>query len=140
FILTNAALKWSWYITLGAILLYFVFKAKREQRAIAVVKPLENSTVEFTKTIGNLYFQSGDVSGIIHKKISFFQQKLRSKYFVNTEHMDEVFIKRLAVKSGVSQEQTKEIIEYINQLRKKSVHSDYELKQLNKRIEAFFKD
>jgi uncharacterized protein HemY len=54
--------------------------------------------------------------------------------------MDEVFIKRLAVKSGVSQEQTKEIIEYINQLRKKSVHSDYELKQLNKRIEAFFKD
>jgi hypothetical protein len=140
FILTNAALKWSWYITLGAILLYFVFKAKREQRAIPVVKPLENSTVEFTKTIGNLYLQSGDVSGIIHKKISFFQQKLRSKFFVNTEHMDEVFIKRLAVKSGVSQEQTKELIEYINHLRKKPVHSDYELKQLNKRIEAFFKD
>jgi hypothetical protein len=140
FILTNAALKWSWYITLGAILLYFVFNAKREQRAIPVVKPLENSTVEFTKTIGNLYLQSGDVSGIIHKKISFFQQKLRSKFFVNTEHMDEVFIKRLAVKSGVSQEQTKELIEYINHLRKKPVHSDYELKQLNKRIEAFFKD
>jgi hypothetical protein len=140
FILTNAALKWSWYITLGAILLYFIFKAKREQRAIAVLKPLENSTVEFTKTIGNLYFQSGDVSGIIHKKVSFFQQKLRSKYFVNTEHMDEVFIKRLAVKSGVSQEQTKEIIEYINHLSKKPVPSDYELKQLNKRIEAFFKD
>ncbi len=140
FILTNAALKWSWYITLGAILLYFIFKAKREQRAIPLVKPLENSTVEFTKTIGNLYFQSDDVSGIIHKKISFFQQKLRSKYFVNTENMDEVFIKRLAVKSGVSQDQTKELIEYINYLRKKPVHSDYELKQLNKRIEAFFKD
>lgn len=140
FILTNAALKWSWYISLGAVLLYFIFKAKREQRAIPVVKPLENSTVEFTKTIGNLYFQSGDVSGIIHKKINFFLQKLRSKYFVNTEKMDAIFIQRLSVKTGVSQEQTKDVIEYINHLRSKPVHSDYELKQLNKKIDAFFKD
>jgi hypothetical protein len=140
FILTNAALKWSWYITLGAILLYFIFKAKREQRPIPVVNPLENSTVEFTKTIGNLYFQSGDVSGIIHKKINFFLQKLRLKYFVNTEKMDAVFIQRLSVKTTVSQEQTKDIIDYINHLRNKPVHSDYELKQLNKKIDAFFKD
>jgi hypothetical protein len=140
FILTNAALKWSWYISLGSVLLYFIFKAKREQRSIPVVKPLENSTVEFTKTIGNLYFQSGDVSGIIHKKINFFLQKLRSKYFVNTEKMDAVFIQRLSIKIGVSQEQTKDVIEYINHLRSKSVHSDYELKQLNKKIDAFFKD
>ncbi|AUC77910.1 DUF4350 domain-containing protein [Nonlabens sp. MB-3u-79] len=140
FILTNAALKWSWYISLGAVLLYFIFKAKREQRAIPVVKPLVNSTVEFTKTIGNLYFQSGDVSGIIHKKINFFLQKLRSKYFVNTEKMNAIFIQRLSVKTGVSQEQTKDVIEYINHLRSKPVHSDYELKQLNKKIDSFFKD
>jgi hypothetical protein len=140
FILTNAALKWSWYITLVAVLLYFIFKAKREQRAIPVVNPLENSTVEFTKTIGNLYFQSGDVSGIIHKKINFFLQKLRSKYFVNTEKMDAVFIQRLSVKTDVPQEQTKDIINYITHLRNKPVHSDYELKQLNKKIDAFFKD
>jgi hypothetical protein len=140
FILTNAALKWSWYITLVAVLLYFIFKAKREQRAIPVVNPLENSTVEFTKTIGNLYFQSGDVSGVIHKKINFFLQKLRSKYFVNTEKMDAVFIQRLSVKTDVPQEQTKDIINYITHLRNKPVHSDYELKQLNKKIDAFFKD
>jgi hypothetical protein len=140
FILTNAALKWSWYISLGSVLLYFIFKAKREQRSIPVVKPLENSTVEFTKTIGNLYFQSGDVSGIIHKKINFFLQKLRSKYFVNTEKMNAIFIQRLSVKTGVSQEQTKDVIEYINHLRSKPVHSDYELKQLNKKTDSFFKD
>ncbi|PPK95005.1 uncharacterized protein DUF4350 [Nonlabens xylanidelens] len=140
FILTNGALKWAWYITLGTILLYFIFKAKREQRAIPVVKPLANSTVEFTKTIGNLYYQSGDVSGIINKKINFFLEKLRTKYFVNTQQLDDVFIKRLAVKAGVSHDQTQEIIEYINHLRSKPVHSEHELKQLNKRIDAFFKD
>ena len=140
FILTNAALKWSWYISLGTILMYFIFKSKREQRAIPVISPLENSTVEFTKTIGNLYFQTGDISGIIHKKINFFLQKLRSKYFVNTEKMDAIFIQRLSDKTGVSQEQTKDIIDYITHLRSKPVHSDYELKQLNKKIDAFFKD
>lgn len=140
FILTNGALKWSWYITLGAILIYFLFKAKREQRAIPVVAPLANSTVEFTKTIGNLYYQSGDISGIINKKTNFFLQKLRSKYFVNTEQLDDVFIKRLSIKAGISQDQTKDIIDYINHLRSKPVHSEHELKQLNKRIDAFFKD
>ena len=140
FILSNTALKWAWYLTLFTVFIYFLFKSKREQRAVPVIKPLENSTVEFTKTIGNLYFQSGDVTGIINKKINFFLEKLRSKYFVHTEKMDEVFIKRLSVKTGVSEKQTKDIIDYINHLRAKPVHSDYELKQLNKKIQDFFKD
>lgn len=140
FVLSNAALKWSWYITLLSILLYFIFKAKREQRAVPVILPLENSTVEFTKTIGNLYFQTGDNSGIVQKKINFLLQKLRSTYFVSTDQMDDVFIKRLSVKAGRSLEQTKDLIEYIKMLRGISKHSDFELKQLNKKIEAFFKD
>jgi hypothetical protein len=140
FVLSNAALKWSWYITLLIILLYFIFKAKREQRAVPVILPLENSTVEFTKTIGNLYFQTGDNSGIVQKKINFLLQKLRSTYFVSTDQMDDVFIKRLSVKTGNTLEKTKDLIEYIKMMRNKNMHSDFELKQLNKKIEAFFKE
>ncbi len=140
FVLSNTALKWSWYLALFTVFLYFLFKSKREQRAVPVENLLQNSTVEFTKTIGNLYFQSGDVTGIINKKINFFLEKLRSKYFVNTEKMDEVFIKRLSVKTNMPEKQTKDIIEYINHLRSKPVHSDYELKQLNKKIQDFFKE
>jgi hypothetical protein len=140
FVLSDPALKWAWYLTLSIIAVYFVFKAKREQRAVPVVKPLENSTLEFTKTIGNLYYQSGDITGIIDKKINFFLERIRSQYFMTTDSMDDVFMKRLAIKSGNSVAQTKDIIEYVNHLRRKPLHNEHELKQLNKRIEAFFKE
>lgn len=140
FILSQPALKWSYYIALLAVLLYMIFASKRRQRIIPIVEPLENSTVEFTKTIGSLYYQTGDYSSIIDKKINYFLERLRSKYFVNTQKLDTTFIKRLAVKSGKSQNFTEDVILYINKLRAKSVHNEYELKQLNKRIEAFLKD
>lgn len=140
FILSQPALKWAYYIALLAIICYMVFASKRRQRIIPIVEPLENSTVEFTKTIGSLYYQTGDYSSIIDKKINYFLERLRSKYFVNTQKLDNTFIKRLAVKSGKSQNFTEDVILYINKLRAKSVHNEYELKQLNKRIEAFLKD
>lgn len=139
FILTQPALKWAYYIALLAIAIYMIFASKRRQRIIPIVEPLKNNTVDFTKTIGNLYYQTGDHSSIINKKINYFLEKLRSQYFVNTNDLNSTFIKRLAEKSGKSHKQTEEIISYINQMRAKSMHNEYELKQLNKRIESFLK-
>lgn len=139
FILTQPTLKWAYYIALLAIAIYMIFASKRRQRIIPIVEPLKNNTVDFTKTIGNLYYQTGDHSSIINKKINYFLEKLRSQYFVNTNDLNSTFIKRLAEKSGKSQKQTEEIISYVNQMRAKSMHNEYELKQLNKRIESFLK-
>ncbi len=140
FVLSQPALKWAYYIALLGVIIYMIFASKRRQRIIPIVKPLKNSSVEFTKTIGSLYYQTGDYSGIIDKKINYFLERLRSKYFVDTQRLDTTFIKRLAVKSGRSQNFTEDVILYINKLRAKSVHNEYELKQLNKRIEAFLKE
>ncbi|GAK90737.1 hypothetical protein JCM19297_36 [Nonlabens ulvanivorans] len=140
FVLSQPALKWAYYIALLGVIIYMIFASKRRQRIIPIVEPLKNSSVEFTKTIGSLYYQTGDYSGIIDKKINYFLERLRSKYFVDTQRLDTTFIKRLAVKSGRSQNFTEDVILYINKLRAKSVHNEYELKQLNKRIEAFLKE
>ncbi|WP_397300361.1 MULTISPECIES: DUF4350 domain-containing protein [Nonlabens] len=140
FVLSQPALKWAYYIALFGVIIYMIFASKRRQRIIPIVEPLKNSSVEFTKTIGSLYYQTGDYSGIIDKKINYFLERLRSKYFVDTQRLDTTFIKRLAVKSGRSQNFTEDVILYINKLRAKSVHNEYELKQLNKRIEAFLKE
>ena len=140
FILSQSSLRWAYYIAIAGVLLYMLFVSKREQRIVPVVKPLENATVEFTKIIGNLYYQSGDFTSIVEKKITFFLERVRSSYYLSTEKLDGTFVKRLSAKSGKTLEQTKDIIEYINTLRAKPLHNEYELKQLNKRIEAFFKE
>jgi len=140
FVLSQASLRWAYYIAIAGILLYMIFVSKREQRIVPVVKPLENSTVEFTKTIGNLYFQSGDFTSIVDKKILFFLEKVRSTYYLNTEKLDQSFIKRLATKAGKPLEETTQLINFINNLRAKPLHNQHELKALNKRIDAFYKD
>ena len=135
FVLTQPSLKWGYYITLLGILLFVIFRGKREQRIIKVVDPLKNSTIEFTKTIGDLHFQHKDFSNIIAKKITYFLEKIRSQYYLDTNNLNEDFCKKLAQKSGNSLENTKNTIKLIENLKQKSFHLEVDLIQLNKKIE-----
>ncbi|MDN3724099.1 hypothetical protein QRD02_06865 [Aequorivita sp. SDUM287046] len=137
FVLDQTPLTWAYYMLVAGLLIFVLFKAKREQRIIEVIEPLENTSVEFTKTIGDLYFQHKDYSNIIAKKITYFFESLRTKYYLNTNEITEDFIQKVALKSGNSLEDTKKLIYLINHLKEKSVHSEADLLQLNKQIEAF---
>ena len=137
FVLNQIPLRWAYYLLITGLLLFILFKGKREQRIIPVVKPLQNTSVEFTKTIGDLYFQHKDYSDIIFKKITYFLEKLRSQYYLNTNELDAKFIDKLAVKSGHPVTQTKELVDHINTLKGKIAHTEADLIALNKKIEKF---
>jgi hypothetical protein len=137
FILTNTALKWAFYISMLSLILFVVFKGKRTQRIIPVVEPLKNATVEFTQTIGDLYFQHGDYSNIISKKITYFLEQIRSSYYLDTNEFSERFIQKLSVKSFNSLQDTKTLIDFITYLKSKPIHTEKELIELNKKIEEF---
>jgi len=137
FIFNQEPLTWAYYLILGGLLVFVIFRGKREQRIIEVVKPLENTSVEFTRTIGNLYFQHKDYGNIIAKKIMYFLETIRSKYYINTNELNEEFVKKLAAKSGNTNEKTIKLIEKINYLKGKSIHQKQDLIELNKLIEDF---
>ncbi len=140
FVLSNPALKWTFYIGLLGLTIFVIFKGKRTQRIIPVVEPLKNSTVEFTQTIGDLYYQHGDYSNIIHKKITYFLEFIRATYYLETNEFSERFIQKLAVKSSNTVQDTKSLIDLITFLKSKNNHSEKELIALNKQIEHFTKN
>ncbi len=140
FILTNKALKWAFYGILLSLFLFVLFKGKRIQRIIPVVEPLKNTSVEFTQTIGSLYYQHGDFKNIINKKIVFFLEFIRTKYFLNTSELNERFIEKLAIKSNITKANTKETIDYLVYLKSKSYNTENELITLNKKLEQFTKN
>ena len=107
------------------------------QRIIKVIKPLENTSIEFTKTIGDLYFQHKDYGNVISKKITYFLEVVRSRFYLNTNEIDDEFVKKLALKSGNNLEKTKELIQYIKQLKGKTFHTEQDLLTLNKLMEEF---
>jgi hypothetical protein len=70
FILSNPALKYAWWVLLGGLALFIFFNAKRKQRIVPIVEPLKNNSVDFVKSIGNLYLQEGDFHDMMSKKPS----------------------------------------------------------------------
>lgn len=137
FVLNQSSLKWAYYLVIAGLLLFVIFKGKRDQRIIEVIEPLENSSVEFTKTIGDLHFQHKDFGNIISKKITYFLEKIRSQYYLDTNSLDEEFCKKLALKSNTNLEETTKLINTIRMLKSKSFHSEQDLIQLNKLVEEF---
>ncbi len=137
FILNQTPLKWAYYLTALGLILFVIFKGKREQRVIEVIEPLKNSTIEFTKTIGDLHFQHKDFSNIIAKKITYFLEKIRTQYYLDTQKLDNSFVKKLATKSSHTTEETQKLITEINNLKNKSFHTENDLINLNKLLEDF---
>jgi hypothetical protein len=120
-----------------SILMFMLFEMKRKQRIIPIVKPLANTTLEFVGTIGNLYYQSGEHKSMAEKKIHFFMDHLRSKYWLTTTHLDETFVGIASKKTGRSEEEVRDLISVINSIRAKEKISEEELIDLNNRIEKF---
>ncbi|WP_405296731.1 DUF4350 domain-containing protein [Algibacter sp. Ld11] len=138
FILKTPALRWAWYLALFALVCFMIFNAKRRQRIVKIIKPNENTTVAFTKTIGNLYYETKEHDTIIDKKITYFLEYLRREYFLDTQILDERFIKNLSLKSNKKEDTIKRLINLILQLKAKRHLEEADLLRLNKAIEAFY--
>ena len=136
YIMSQPALKWAWYLFLIGILIFIIFNAKRKQRIVPIVKPLPNLTLDFTKTIGNLYYQEGDHDNIIDKKIIYFLERIRNEYLIDTTKLDDDFINKLHHKSGKDENDIRELVFLINEHRK-SYHGSLEedLIRINNAIE-----
>jgi len=138
FILSQPALKWAWILGLVSLFIFILFNAKRKQRIVKIIKPLGNSTIAFIKTIGNLYYETKDHNNLIEKKITYFLESIRHKYYLDTQLLDEKFIKNLALKSGKDLGKTQKTINLIVHLKAKQLCNEYDLKRLNKTIEDFY--
>ncbi|WP_028375521.1 DUF4350 domain-containing protein [Leeuwenhoekiella sp. MAR_2009_132] len=138
-ILNNKYLKWSWYTLLITALIWVYFEGKRNQRSIAVIKPLSNKTLDYTRTIAGMYLDKKDNRQIAMHQINHFMEYIRSTFILATDKKDLAFIENLAAKSNVSVVEIKNTIDYIISLKQKAEITEDELIQLNTYIENFKK-
>ncbi len=110
FVLANPALKYAWWVLLGGLVLFIFFNAKRKQRIVPVIEPLRNTSLDFVKSIGNLYLQEGDFHDMMAKKAQYFLNKVRMDLLIDTQNLDMEFAKKLQLKTGKSMEMINEAI------------------------------
>lgn len=135
YILSQPALKWAWYLFLMGMTVFIIFNVKRRQRIIPIKLPLQNTTVDFTKTIGNLYLQEGNHHIIIDKKIIYFLEKIRTDYLIDTFNLDETFVNRLHQKTGKDKADIENVIRLIKRHRNNLPSTEKDVIEISKAID-----
>jgi hypothetical protein len=138
-LLRHDSLRWAYYLALTGLLIFILFEMKRRQRIIPIIEPLKNTSVDFVKTVGKVYYQQRDNRDIVQKKIGYFLEYVRINFRLKTTKLDAEFTTNLALKSGVNEKVVQQLIETINKVNNAAVVNDQELINLNKLIEKFYK-
>ncbi len=132
-------LKWAYLITLFSLLIFVLFEIKRRQRIIPVMQPLLNSSVDFVKVVGKVYYQQRNNNDLANKKISYLLEFIRSNYRLKTNKLNTEFLHNLIHKSGGDEETTAALLTTISQINGGAKVDDNQLISLNKLIEQFYK-
>lgn len=138
YIISQKSLGTAYYIILISIVLFIFFYGRRKQRIIPVIAPLTNTTIEFVGIVGNLYYQQKNYKNIADKKISYFLDYIRNKYFIKTNLFDAETIQKISDKSSFSISKIKSIFKEIDRIIASPQISEEELLNINYQIENFY--
>ena len=139
YIFSNLSLRWAFWLILLLFAMIFLFESKRRQKLIPILQPLNNSSLDFVKTIGRLYYQQKDNGNLVSKMITHFLDHVRVKYNLPTSVLNDDFVDRLSYKSGYNKSEMKSLVDDIKLYQQDPFCSDDELLLLNKKMEVFYK-
>ncbi len=139
YIMSQPPLKWAWLLLLAGILLFIITHFKRPQRIIPIIPPIENTTLKFVGSIGDLYMRKSSIRHLMDRKIIYTLEKIRTQYLLSTDILDDTFIQKLTNLSG----QKFEVVRRMIFLIQKHKETDYvctadDLRRLSQSIENFY--
>jgi len=137
YILNNKNLKWAYFTVLVLLVLYVIFKGKRTQRAIPIIKPLQNTTLGFTRTIASMYFTKSDHTSIFNQQVMLFLDYIRVHLNLSTQTLDNDLYEKVAARSNNTLEDVINLFQHIKKSQESSNVSKEDLQKLYKLIEQF---
>lgn len=128
----------AWWLVLLLLLVLFLVESKRRQRILPRLAAPRNSSLDFVKTIGRLYYQRKDNQNLAQKMAVHFQDHVRHAYHLRTAVMDEAFEKKLADKSGCDLEALRSMLYDLRLAQHDPFVSDESLLALDRQLKAFY--
>ena len=138
FILSAAPLRRAYWLLVLFVVLFVLVRARRRQRIIPVVEPLRNTTVEFVRTVGRLYFRHGDHANLAHKKITYLLDYVRTHLRLPTGQRDAEFRHRVADRAGLPPDAVEALFADVEQIAARDRLTAAELARFNARVEDFY--
>jgi hypothetical protein len=136
YIVSNRALKAAFILTLIGLITYAVFGGKRTQRVIPIMNPPANVSLEFVKTIGNMYYRKKDHANLAAKLAQQFRMYLRERFGIQHQALSPAELEEvIARSSGLSRQETSDLLA---ELDDEGVWSGKRLVELNTKLEDFY--
>lgn len=140
FLRKHESLWWAFLLACASVLAFIIFRAKREQRAIAILEKPVNTSVEFAQTIGRLYFNRKDHKNLAEKKIMYLFDFIRNHLQIPIQDtFDKATIDRISQKAAIPEDEVNSLFESIKNIKNQSQISATELAQINTKINDFKK-
>ena len=138
YVLSQPALKWAYYLTLLAMILFALFRGKRKQRIIPVAEKNDNTSIEYVDTISHLFQAQNQNSKLVSHIEDIFHQKVKKKYFIGKQHKS--FTTALSNKSKVDEKEINVIMNIFKNAHDGYTFTDDQLHILHKKLESFYQN
>lgn len=140
YVLSQPALAWAWYLTLGLGLLYLIFRAKRRQRVIPVLPPNHNTSLEFIQTIGRLNFMQNNHRRLALQQMKLFLNFIRERYHFSMKPSADNFVEKLAIKSDIPAEKIEKLLFINKNINASPYTSEKSLVEFHRLLEDFYQN
>lgn len=137
-LLENESARVAIYLLAIFFVLYIVFFGKRTQRIIPLLTPFTNSTVEFTQTVGRLYYQKRDHKNLALKKYYYLLDFVRQHYFMGSNLINRDWSDTLAAKTAYNPNKLWMIFSAAETIKMRDNITEEELIVFNNHIEDFY--
>lgn len=140
FIFESDALYAAYSLLFFTIVLYMITEGRRRQKAIPIIEPVNNTTLEFVNVISHVYFNGHNHQSIAAEKIKYFYETVRKKFNVSTNEINEELMKVISELSGIEYKTVKQLFTYCEKVKTAPQIGEFELIELNRQISNFNKN
>ncbi|HYW95411.1 MAG TPA: DUF4350 domain-containing protein [Bacteroidales bacterium] len=140
FILSKAPLRSAYYLILFSLLVYLTFGARRKQRIIPLIEPLRNTSADFIKTVGRLYFKTGNHANIAQKKTIYLKDFLRERYYIRDISLAGGDIELISSKTGVEESLVRKLVKEMEFFEGRKKITESALIAYHKDMQEFYRN
>ncbi len=140
FIIENKELRWAWYVAIVGLVLFIIFRLKRRQAPIPYIKPINNTSIEYAKAVGILYYKNASHKDLAENMMKLFSHFIKNRYSITIKDKNSPEIKILSVQSGIKASAIDEIYQQHFKIKFNPESEASETISLHNALDNFYKN
>lgn len=118
-------------------LMYLIVVGRRRQRAIPIIEPVRNSSLEFVSTVGRLYFRRHDNLNLANKLSRLFKDHVVNKLRLRVDVDEQTLAYNISESSGADITVVSNILRRISHAESLLEFSDQDVIEFHNDIQTF---